>query len=78
MMLAPSAYLASAAATLLLQNAIINDPSPTILDCYVGEAVNLWKTMAKQEVPEAPANSCQRIWNLRVATVLLRICFQDV
>ena len=31
-MLAPSAYLASAAATLLLQNTLINDPSPTILD----------------------------------------------
>ena len=81
-MLAPSAYLASTAATLLLQNAILNDPSPTILDPYVEEAVDLWKAMTKQEVPEAPAISCQRIWNLRVATVvhqdLLSRCVSEV
>ena len=81
-MLAPSAYLASAAATLSLQNAIINDPLTTILDPYVGEAVNLWKVMAKEEVPEAPANSCRRIWDFRVATLvqqdLLSRCVSEV
>ena len=45
--MASSAYLASAAAMLPLQNAIINDPSPTILDPYVEEAVDLWKAMTK-------------------------------
>ena len=47
LMLAPSSYLASAAATLLLQNDILNDPSPTILDSYVGEAVDLWKGLSR-------------------------------
>ena len=28
------------------------------------------EAMAKQEVLEASANSCQRIWDLRVATVV--------
>ena len=49
---------------------------------YVGEAVDLWKAMAKQEVPEAPANSCQRILDLRVATVVyqnrLQRCMSEV
>ena len=68
-MLPPSTYLASATAMLLLQNAILNDPLPTlldpfspmILDPYFGEAVDLWRAMTKQEVPEASANSFQRI-----------------
>ena len=38
--------------------------------------------MAKQEVPEAPANSYQRIWDLRVATAvqqdLLSRCVSEV
>ena len=81
-MLAPFAYLASAAATLLLQNAILNDPSPTIHDPYVREAVDMWKAMAKQEVPEEPANGLHRIRDLRVATVvhqdLLSRCLSEV
>ena len=81
-MLAPSAYPASAAATLQLQKAILNDPSPTIHDPYVTDAVDMWKAMAKQDVPEEPANSFQRIWDLRVATVvhqdLLLRCVSEV
>ena len=68
-----SSYLASSAATLLLQNAILNDPSPTIHDPYVREAVDMWKAMAKaakQDVEEEPANGFQRIWDLRVAAAV--------
>ena len=69
-MRAPSAYLASAAATLQLQKAILSDPSPAMHDPYVTDAVDMWKAMANQDVPDKPPNGFQRIWDLRVATVV--------
>ena len=81
-MLAHSAYLASAAATLLLQNAILNDPSPTIHDSYAREAVDARKAMAKRDVEEEPVTGFQRIWDLRVAAAvhqdLLLRCVNEV
>ena len=81
-MRAPSAFLASAVATLQFQNAILCDPSPTIHDPYVTDAVDMWKAMANQVVPDEPANGFQRIWDLKFATVvhqdLLSRCVSEV
>ena len=73
-MLAPSVYLASAAATLPLQNAILNDSLPTTLGPYIGEALDLWRELKFQK--------CQQIafrenGILESQPLCIRFCFQD-
>ena len=53
-MLASSAYLASAAATLPLQKAILANSCSTTLDPAVSKALAIWKTLPRAEEPVAP------------------------
>ena len=54
----------------------------TLEGTHVEAAVELWKAMTKQEVPEGPASCFQRRWDLEVTTVvhqdLLSRCVNEV
>ena len=69
-MLASSAYLASAAATLSLQNAILAKSCCTISDPAVSEALAIWNTLSQAEEPVAPGNCFQKMWDNNVTSVI--------
>ena len=67
-MLASSAYLASAAATLRLQNAILANSCCLSRDPAVDEALIIWKTQSHTVEPASPAYQYQKAWNNIVAS----------
>ena len=67
-MLSSSAYLASAAATLRLQNAILANSCFRNPDLAVGEALIIWKTQSHTEEPASPADQYQNVWDNIVAS----------
>ena len=62
-MLASSAYLASAAATLPLQNAILANSCSTTSVPAVSEALAIWKNLSRAEEPVAPGSCFQKVRN---------------
>ena len=62
-MLASSTYLASAAATLRLQNAILANSCCLNPDPAVGEALIIWKTQSHTVEPASPAGQYQKVWD---------------
>lgn len=67
-MLAPSAFLASAAATLALQEAILIPTKPTIGDDEsVQDALSAWHTMTDASEPSDFCRRMQRAWDEPVA-----------
>ena len=67
-MLASSAYLASAATTLPLQNAILTNSFSTTSDSAVSEALAIWKTLSRSKEPVAPGNCFQKVWDNTVTS----------
>ena len=67
-MLASSAYLASAAATLPLQNAILVNWCSTTSNTAVSEAFAIWKTLSRAEELFAPGNCFQKGWDNNVTS----------
>ena len=67
-MLATSASLASAAATLRPQNAILANSCFRNPDPAVGEALIIWKTQSHTEEPVSPADQYQKVWDNIVAS----------
>ena len=67
-MLASSAYLASAAATLSLQNAILANSCSTTSDPAVSEALVICMTLLRAEEPDAPGNCFQKVWDNTVTS----------
>ena len=67
-MLESSAYLASVAATLRLQNATLANSCCPNPDPAVGEALIIWKTQSHTVEPASPADQYQKAWNNIVAS----------
>ena len=59
-MLAPSAFLASAAATLPLQDAILAGSVEGIEDQAVGEAMNNWTSLSQKSTPAEATKHVQK------------------
>ena len=66
-MLAPSAFLASAAATLSLQNAILPETSRDTEDTMVAFTLTIWKTLTPNAEPTDGSRHIQRAWDTPVA-----------
>ena len=71
-MLAPSAFLASAAATLDLQNAILPSPFHQLSDHYGREALDIWSKSANIPEPVNPANKIQKVWDAAITSASYR------
>ena len=67
-LLASSAYLASAVATLPLKNAILESSCSTTSDLAVSEAVAIWKILSRAEEPFASGNCFQKVWDNTVTS----------
>ena len=67
-MLASSAYLASAAATLRLQNANLANSCCPNPDTAVGEALIICKTQSHILEPASPADQYEKVWDNIVAS----------
>ena len=72
-MLAPSAFLASAAATLPLQDAILAPTinSNTTEDQAVTEALNIWHAMTDVAEPVDIRRYIQRAWDEQIVDTVL-------
>ena len=66
-MLAPSAFLASAAATLSLQNAILPETLRDTEDTMVAFTLKIWKTLTPNAEPIDDIRHIQRAWDTPVA-----------
>ena len=65
-MLAPSAFLASAAATLKLQNEIIPSHVQQLSDQARSEALEIWSRSAAASPPVQPADRIQKVWDAAI------------
>ena len=68
-MLAPSAFLASAAFTLPLQNAILPPPLANVDDLDKAAAISSWKFLSHAEEPTELYRGFQKAWDGPVASV---------
>ena len=66
-MLAPSAFLASAAATLSLQNVILPESLHDTQDPTVSFVLASWKTLTHNDEPIGGIRHIQRAWDTPVA-----------
>ena len=66
-MLAPSAFLASAASTLPLQQSILPDSVQALSDQAVESAESLWTNLANSATPQAEEQHIQKAWDGLVA-----------
>ena len=77
-MLTPSAFMASAAATLSLQEAILPDPVCGKDYLAVSLAMSIWKTITPEGQPSDSTRHIQRAWETSVVKTvynnLLSIC----
>jgi len=67
-MLAPSAFLASAASTLSLQQSILPDSVHTLGDQSIESAESSWTDLANSPKPAAEVHHIQKAWDGLVAT----------
>lgn len=74
-MLAPSAFLASAASTLSLQESILASAStqPTNPDDCLSEALRAWHTLTDSDEPTDTGRAIQRAWDGRVVNTTFRL-----
>ena len=68
--LAPSAFLASAAVMLQLQEAILPEPLSHIDDLTVSYALSVWKTFTPNAEPSDAIIHIQRAWDSPVVSTL--------
>ena len=68
-MLAPSAFLASAAFTLPLQNVILPPPLANVDDLDKAAALSSWKLISHAEEPTELSRGIQKAWDIPVASV---------
>ena len=73
-MLAPSAFLASAAATQSLQNAVLPESVHDTEDPTVSFALASWKTLTHKDEPIGGIRHIQRAW----ATPVARCAYEDL
>ena len=69
-MLAPSAFLASAAFTLSLQNTIL---PPSLADCEdidISAALSSWRSLSNSEQPPQQSCAVQKAWDGTIASVV--------
>jgi hypothetical protein len=66
-MLAPSAFLASAASTHDLQQSILPDPVSPLDDESIPDVENKWSSLSRCETPAAESRHIQRAWDRLVA-----------
>ena len=66
--LAPSAFLASAAATLPLQEEILSASLRNIEDADVTNTLAIWNSLAKSTEPSEASKHIQRAWDSHVTT----------
>ena len=77
-MLASSAFLASAAATLPLQNAILSESIKAAEDPAVSLATTTWTSLTQNSIPVEAMRHTQKAWNTPVAaTVYQKILADD-
>jgi len=69
-MLAPSAFLASVAATLDLQNEILPSKFHQLSDHCLGEALDIWSRTANIPEPVNPANKIQKVWDAAITSAV--------
>ena len=74
-MLASSALLASAAATLPLQNAILSEPSKAAEDPGVSSATTTWTSLT--QIPSEATIHIQKAWNTPVAATVYQKVLAD-
>jgi hypothetical protein len=67
-MLAPSAFLASAAATRELQNEILPSQFHQLNDHCVRDALDIWSKSSSIPEPIQPANKIQKVWDAAVTS----------
>ena len=67
-MLAPSAFLASAAATLELQNEILPSQFHQLNDHCVRDALDIWSKSSSIPEPIQPANKIQKVWDAAITS----------
>jgi len=67
-MLAPSAFLASAAATLELQNEILPTRFQQLDDHCIRDALEIWSETANVPEPASPANRVQKVWDASITS----------
>jgi hypothetical protein len=67
-MLAPSAFLASAAAKLELQNEILPSRFHQLSDHCRNEALDVWSQSANILEPVEPADKIQRVWDAAITS----------
>jgi len=67
MMLAPSAFLASAASTLELQQSILPEGIKDLTDQSVVSVENIWTSLSGTSVPTSEARHIQKAWDSPVA-----------
>lgn len=65
-MLAPSAFLASAAATLLLQNEIVPSRIKQLVDSARSEALDVWSRSVSVPPPAQPGDKIQKVWDAAI------------
>ena len=58
-----SAYFASAAAKLPLQNVILANSCSTTSDPAVSKALAIWKTLSRAEEPVTPGSCFEKVWD---------------
>ena len=77
-MLASSAFLASAAATLPLQNAILSEPIKAAEDPGVSSATTTWTSLTQSSIPVEATRQIQKAWDTPgEATVYQKILVDD-
>ena len=77
-MLAPSAFLASAAATLPLQDAILAGSVQGIEDQAVTEAMNSWTSLSQQAVSADATKHVQKAWDTPISEAVFQRLLDDV
>lgn len=73
-MLAPSAFLASAASTLPLQQSILPEPFKSSPDSTVAETQTHWKTLSGTEEPKPEEQHIQKAWDSIIANKQHETC----
>ena len=76
-MLASSAFLASAAVTLPLQNAILYEPIKAAEDQAVSSATTTWTSLTQSSIPVEAMRHIQKAWDTPVATTLYQKILAD-
>ena len=67
-------FLASAASTFVLQNAILAGSILSFEDKYTGDATLSWKSLSHAEIPPEPASRFQKVWDTVASTAV----FSDI